>query len=534
MTRKTKRKTKVSDYKSHCQKLAKRFLQSVVVVDDEARIGPTVLPNGEVNEPSRASQTGSCERVEQEKPYERHSLDAQALVNSFAAKGLVCGVVAPSGDESASDIVVPAAKRADMVVLDWQLNRDDGQAALSMMKEILNEDAGRLRLIAVYTGEQDIRNIAFRIQNELKAWEFQRDHGDVTLSYGHCRIEIYAKSGTRLDSELLKRSVEESEVADVLIDKFTEMTMGLLPSVALTSLAAIRENAHKILDKFNAELDPAFLAHRACLPSPEDSQQHMVNNLAGELRGIMDDAVATNDPSGIGAIRQWLTERKDSAAKWELAPGKCLSFDQTVELLSEGLAKKNGPLSKNNDFKTLSWGFAGGNTEKEETDRQLSWMMNFRAVTGIAAPILHLGTILYIEGGEQGDQFFLCMRPKCDSLRLNDVETFHLLPLMEPIDGTTQLVIRTMRRPDEYKRLSVCTNASRWSLIKFASDQDRQCVVAKREQDDFYFYDCDDIRYLWLGELKADVAQGIIQRFASELARVAVNNSEWLRRWERL
>ena len=531
-----KKEKRVNDFSEHCRKVAERFLQTVVVVDDEAGSGSVPPSNDDLKVPGRGSTTDADEQgVQEERPSERHSLDTQVLVNSFAEKGLVCGVVTPRLSGSGNVAVVLAAKRADMVVLDWQLQNDDGKAALSMIKGILNEDAGkRLRLIAVYTGASDIRAIAESIENELSEWEFQRDNGAVTLSYGHCRIEIYAKSGTQLDRELLDRSVEEAQVADVLISNFAEMTRGLLPCIALTSLAAIRENAHKILDKFNTELDPAFLAHRACLPAPDDSQQHIVNNLAGELHGIMDDAVAKVDPAGMRAIRQWLTEKQGGETEWELAPSKTLKFAETVALLSEGLAKKNGPLSKNTAFKTLSWGFSRGNTGKEEIDHQLAWMMNFRAVTDNAVPILHLGTVVQRDAEVGEDEFFLCMRPKCDSLRLHDVETFHLLPLVAPVDRTTQLVIRAMRGPNEYRRLSVGTSASNWSLVKFEPDQERECVVAKQAPHGFYFDDVDGTRYRWLGELKADVAQDIIQRFASGLARVAVDNSEWLRRYEKL
>ena len=87
------------------------------------------------------------------------------------------------------------------------------------------------------------------------------------------------------------------------------MTEGLLPSIALTSLTAIRENSHKVLDKFHAELDPAFLAHRAGLPAPEDSQQHMVDQLASELHAVMDDAAAKESPAGDGGHQRMASRR---------------------------------------------------------------------------------------------------------------------------------------------------------------------------------------------------------------------------------
>ena len=44
------------------------------------------------------------------------------------------------------------------------------------------------------------------------------------------------------------------------------------------------------------------------------------------------------------------------------------------------------------------------------------------------------------------------------------------------------------------------------------------------------FTDTCDKRYTWQGELKAEYAQRIAQTFSTTLSRVAVDESEWLRR----
>lgn len=80
---------------------------------------------------------------------------------------------------------------------------------------------------------------------------------------------------------------------------------GLLPSVVLTALGAVRENVHRMLECFGRDLDPAFLVHRACLPQPPESEQHIVEQIASELHGIMDDAVSHKSPAGIEAIEHW-------------------------------------------------------------------------------------------------------------------------------------------------------------------------------------------------------------------------------------
>ena len=57
-------------------------------------------------------------------------------------------------------------------------------------------------------------------------------------------------------------------------------------------------------------------------------------------------------------------------------------------------------------------------------------------------------------------------------------------------------------------------------------------MTATRQEPDgvFEFTDTCDRRYRWRGELKAEYAQRIAQALATELSRVAVDESEWLRR----
>ena len=109
-----------------------------------------------------------------------------------------------------------------------------------------------------------------------------------------------------------------------------------------------------------------------------------------------------------------------------------------------------------------------------------------------------------------------------------------MLPLLDPpSDKTIQLVIRT--REGEHLRVSVCTSPSQWSLVKFAPKNKGGPVVAEQDAEKgFLFTAADNTQYDWLGELKAEFAQRIAHRFASGLSRVAVDNSEWLRRMENL
>ena len=344
----------MSEFRQRCKKTAKRFLRTVVIVDDEAYSGPAQSP-GALEKPTRhtvgsrpsttaaESSTSVTDKTE-ERAAEKvgsHRLDTRTLVESFSRQGLICAVVAPRPGADPSDIVDLSVKRTDIVILDWQLNGDDGQRTLSILRSILKEDAGeRLRLIAIYTGEQGISEIGRIIVRECSGSKrkFAGDDRDIVLSYRHCRIVIYSKSN--LPADLSDRFRLESDLPEALIGDFAAMTEGLLPNIALMSLAAIRENVHKVLDRFDAELDPALLTHRACLSVPDDSQQHMVSQLASELHAIMEDAVATGRPAGIDVIKDWLDTSLGVGKDIRLEEGKVVSRTDTIALLREGWKKK--------------------------------------------------------------------------------------------------------------------------------------------------------------------------------------------------
>ena len=246
-------------------------------------------------------------------PHPPRSLNLDPITWSFARQGMVCGVVSPQEGRNDHEALARAVARADIVILDWRLSRVSGANALPLLMRILGEDqAHRLRLIAFYTGEPDHNAIRDRITANLNGL-YANSHavtGDgqhTAIDFGPCRIVVYAKpdSGTLEPSAI----VEEEDLADRLIADFAGMVEGLLPSLVLTALAAVRENVYQVLGRFGRELDPAFLAHRACLPQPADSEQHIGEQIASELHGIVDDEITRMSPAGIGAIKHWLRGR---------------------------------------------------------------------------------------------------------------------------------------------------------------------------------------------------------------------------------
>jgi len=502
--------------------LVRCFLRTAVVVDDEAymaRHGGDG-PNEEVLAPSRGGRKSVQKGQIPVRKKSVHSLNAQSVMDAFSSLGVVCGVVSPTQSE------MEAVRRADIVVLDWFLHDSKSDYTLKLLRSLLAEktDRNSLRLVAIYTGEARLEDIHQILFDELRNNKLDpKDNGSKTaIPYRHGQIVIYAKSAANLANALKDRSTAEDELPQKLMEDFASMTEGLLPSIALTSLTAVRQGEHKILDRFCAELDPAFLTHRACLHDPEDAERQIVAHIAEELRGLADAAVAAVSPAGKKSVELWI--RRDGRPTFTFGDRE-IDLEKTAKLVTEGL--KASELGES-AFKNLSAGFA--RLAADDLDERLAWLMSFRTVYNEPPPILWLGSVVTME--QDGDhKHLICMRPRCDSIRLDKDKktTFNFLSLAAPSKGNEQIVIRT---DQGFTRQSIKLDPYGWFLRQFQPTDGQSAIVATSQgaNDKFEFKDASGMRYKWQGELKAEYAQRIAQTLAAKLSRVAIDESEWLRR----
>ncbi len=508
------------------RKFVQRFLRTAVVVDDKAYmdLNGDVGSKAEVVVPDRGTRVVSQEDQIPVTRSRDHSLNAGSIMDSFSELGLICGVIGPTQTE------MNTLRQADIVVLDWRLREDDPYFALSVLCELLTgeeDQRNSLRLVAVYTGEARLDDICTKIVDKLKEANLDPHENEkrTEISYQHGRVVIYAKSAVNLAESLKDRSVSEEDLPNLLIDDFAEMTEGLLPSIALTSLTAVREGEHKVLDQFCADLDPAFLAHRICLSDPEDAERQIVNHVAEELRGLMDNTVAEESPAGSEAVERWI-RRKGEGFRFG---DKDIDLDTAVTMAKQGI--QHTDVLKEKAFEDLSTGFAGG--EVVNLDERLAWIMSFRTVFNAPPPILWLGSIVTaMMAGEE--RHLICMRPRCDCVRLKEETSFLFLPLVELTKNKEQLVIKL---DQEFKRMGIEQDSSGWEILHFNPSEcgNPSPVTATRRPSDgeFEFSDTCNRLYTWRGELKAEYAQRIAQNFATILSRPAVDESEWLRRMAR-
>lgn len=525
-------------FKRHCREIVRRFLLTAVVVDDELSVaGDPPIPDHPTPPDGGVSRRREPAAPELQTPPPRPLL-VDPITRSFAQQGMVCGVVSPH-EPANHEILAKAVARADIVILDWRLNPTSGEDALPLLKRILTEDQPRrLRLIAFYTGEPDHEKIRDRIVESLNGIDspdqavVAGEGSSKTIDFRACRVVVYGKPGSGAEPSAV---VQEPALADQLIADFADMVEGLLPSVVLTALGAVRENVHRLLECFGHDLDPAFLVHRACLPQPPDAEQHVVEQIASELHGVMEDAVGESSPAGIGAIEHWLEDRFQDrgivlAPRKEGADGKSMSHEEVLAILRHGIGTAPGPLKKDGkEYDLLSHGFAGGADNSRDLDRRLAAAMSLRQVPPAGWRQLSMGTVV-VRAGDEEAATLLCITPRCDSVRLTGTTRFLFLRLTEPKPDTPQIVVPV--EDSQHRRMTMSLNPSQWCAVDFAPDPHRLCVLAHRDGTDrpFKFEDVDGGEYRWVGELKPEYAQSIAQAIAVSMSRIPLNQSEWIRR----
>ena len=530
-----------ASFSEHFREIARRFLLTAVVVDDELSVARDTPVHGDLTPPGRRERKRPRKSTDLETDAPR-PLDIDPITWSFARQGMVCGVLSPNetGQGLREQDLATAVARVDIVILDWKLDRESGADALPLLHGILKDDRRhRLRLVAFYTGEPDREAIRDRIVESLGGLDSLyrtvsvSDEEGGAIDFGPCRIVVYGKPGS--GARDVNGVVPEAELADRLIGDFADMVEGLLPSLVLTALASVRDNEYRVLERFGRSLDPAFLAHRACLPQPPDAGQHIVEQIASELHGIMEDAVGGRKPTptGIDAIKLWLADRF-GGENVVFGPNKEMSLPEVLEMLAHGVEEKPGPLrTAGKDHDILSRGFSGGDGDSRELDRRLASVMSFRQVIEGTLPQLSMGTVVRPVGAGT-EATLLCVTPRCDSVRLKRPSSFLFLPLSDPKSDTPQLVVPT--QDNEHRRMTVSMNPSLWRIEDFLPDPEQECVLAAGGEpgQPFTFKDVSGGEYRWVGELKAEFAQSIAQSIAERMSRMPLNKSEWLRRSERV
>lgn len=501
-----------------------RFLQNILFIDDKA-----YQPENKEN-----------------------AFDAREISSVFAKKGKLCTIFEPHSPEDLKNgsSLFP---KSDVVVLDWYLDLKNekqienaeadadeedprGVHTIGLIKKIV-EDASdkKLKLIIIYTGDgTKLEEITNKIYDEIKTYGVYHLIGeDCRVSSSNVLILVRAKSNGEGEQykhieNLLNKVIKYDDLPNFITNEFAEFIGGLLPNFALSAIASIRECTSNVLGVFSKDIDPAFLGDYVSIPDSNDA----VSMLPKIFGTAVINLIETSDVDFDGWIKAWIDEKiKDN----QITIGK-KSFTVNADNLKAFVTpnetfenKLNTIFKANIDVKNLNQVdfykkeasnlFDNGDTKHSN----YKWAKLVQHSNLFSSPKNHkltAGTIIK----KDEDRFLICIQQRCDSVRISKEEerSFLFLPLQQNGKGEAVVV-------EENKHLIVDNKSYSIELHKFKPIATDVQILAKPQNDQYVFTDIENKQYIWVAELKDMFAQHIVSNYASQLSRVGIDNSEWIR-----
>jgi hypothetical protein len=531
------------------------FLHTAVVVDDEPFKPATAEIRARVQAEAQAvtKRPGRRSRKQEDAPPDtaedkpeltEHDLDPKAIIDAFAREGLVCAVLSPQKGEDPSATLLPAARRADLVILDWVLHDDDGSRIKELIDALLREDEEpvrrRLRTIAIYTAQDDLPGVADEVKSLLEKHfddcKLNSTDGGLSLERGPVRITVLAKDTVKLAPELEDRQVSLDDLPRRMISEFSALCAGIVTGVALASLSALRSDAHKILQALPRDLDPSFVGHRAALANADDAQDVLVELVVSELASVLHDHDVAQHADH-SRIRRWLqAQLVENEALGEITVGEktlTLGAERLYQVIKKGLGDKDARAAIAKDLQGASDSrmkeigkratelFAGSEEIAAASDALLMERMMVR--TRYAHPPRHL-TLGTLVRNAEGD-YLLCVQPICDSMRIGKERAFPFLLAGKPRSGKGPDVVVS---GSEGKPIELAIPREPYAM-RLITCKGTHGVCLAHEVDGDLVFETDSTPLAWIADLKESYAQRFAERLATNLARVGLDEHEIMR-----
>lgn len=533
------------------QEVARRFLRTVLIVDDRG-FGRTDTSATAVEGP-RSLDEAFGDEVDGETPSTMdvqptpskngaHDLDGPAVIRAFGRQKLLATLVPVPEASVDEEIVADLADKADVLVIDWRIPpAEDGAYALSVMQKVLRNGDAQLRLVVIYSGNERPHEILRRIREELKL-EGDEDSDELGLTSGSVRVVVLTKHGLGREATAarLVRQVKEEDLPDRIVEEFTHLTAGILRNVALESFAVLREQSYGVLAAFPRELDAAFITHRIQCAPPRAADGFAVDLVADEIVTLL-HSTAVADRASEDSVKAWLAHY--FKGHWETcireASGKAgeiraeMTASEVQRLVEQGI--KNWAHSVHGKT-SRPWkdGFHKSATEEiakacglpqpSTIDKRFSIVstLAIRHSETSGGCVLTQGTIVESKG-----TYYLCLQPRCDSVRIpGDHPTSFVFVEAERRSSEFNLVTQDAR---EFVTLKLVPGAKKVRLFDFSGNGAGNVSASLRDGEPV-FAAAGGREFRWIAQLKRGQAQRFANQFAANLARVGIDQFEWLRR----
>lgn len=567
-----------SDFFEASKKVANDFLQSIVFIDDQAFIKQK-RNNNEFDalqiSQSFAKKQKICSVYRPETEEDIDNIAQLAKKSDIAVIDwqILLSNGTSQGDEEIKDEILEEEE-------DEEEDDPRGPHTKKIISEILSDQVTgkeNLKLILIYTGETSLYDVTDSIYEDLKSKGFSSiQKADCKIFTDSIKILIIAKPSVetkegdpkfKYNPELKEKVVTYEDLPDFILNEFTNMTQGLLSNFTLKALTEIKRNSYKLLNLFSKKLDIAYLSHKSLLPIPDDSQQLLIDILSDSLRDLLKyakvDSIIDKD-----FIKKWAnnsiqSERMPIVNKRGTQVDN-KAFERTFDFIEQLLVSSEPNVEKRykkafenfESFKSLTKEqkadflkyIAFNNislfsnledTDTEESNKKFAILTHHKSLFKPSSiiPKLDLGTVIK---GIKTSKYWICIQQKCDSVRIFSKERkFLFLPLVK-VDSNRKGKFDIIT-PDG-SLLKLMSKSYSIRTIKFIGDDKEGVVLAEKDEDNFVFkqlysdghdlfnQDIDE-DFEWIFDLKDLHAQRIASNYATQLSRVGLDESEWLRRW---
>ena len=461
-------------------------------------------------------------RAHDEEPTEPANtpLNAKLIVDAFAARGVVCGVLRPSEDEpdEVRSIAPRAISRSDLVILDWHLHGDDGEATIKLLGDVIREAGEAMRLVAIYTGEPDLARVAKKLADRLGATRID----DVSLEVGPVRIVAIGKADEDASSEAGRAS--EGELPDILMKLFAGLADGLVRSAAFRrSLLCVAPPT----DCLRASEARSTLATSGSVRSCSRARRPRTI-CSGCCSRSFGRWSRTMRPRGHAPTREavalWLRRESEQGRAGQI-PHEALAAAVEANLFDgetlNTLKQTHTELGPVKPKKGMTEYFASSPEVAKAADELFAMRMTLRLIYDRPDRVLSIGTIVREEAT---GEYLLCIQPACDSLRIKDEGRFPFVPLA--IGGSSFDYV--VRDAEETVYLRLSRKPSEIIHHIFEADAEALAVVARGEPPSFTTTSSEQFR--WVAQLNEGHAQRAAHEIGVEQSRVGLAESDWLRR----
>lgn len=332
-------------FEETCLAAARSFLQTVIIIDEEAEFEPTSAGTKalESDKPRKAATPGdfasrtdkevvatpsipttahSAELSKKAKIIEpddsvlQHSLNASDVIHAFADQSILASIYKPlerGDDDTIFKRSLGLTSRSDISILDWRLF-GDGEITKRIIKETYNDEVktkGKLKLIFVYSGTPDPQSIRDEIADDfaahtgVNATRHLEDnvHSLETQGFKVCVINKYI-GGDKIEGS----KVPYRELPDFVVRQFAKFCNGLICALVVDSIAHFRDSTYKLLNTFSSDIDGAFLGHRIQLSNAEDSREFALKLILSELRSVLEEFGVSDRNLDDEVILNWVGE----------------------------------------------------------------------------------------------------------------------------------------------------------------------------------------------------------------------------------